>query len=201
MTFVIPGQCIGAGENLECGLGTYCRDNRIFASLAGFVSISQTVEGQKSTIIVTSNMVSETASVLSVLDKVMCRVLKITINNASVEILSVRDQELMPKPKGIIRREDVRLSEMDSLVMSECFRPGDILLASIISLGDSRQYYLSTATADLGVCWAKSNSSGGMLVPLSWKVILVNSLCDCFFFSRFHCTIGNGGCRYECERE
>ena len=71
--------------------------------------------------------------------------------------------------KGMVRREDMRLSEVDQLVVRECFRPGDIIKARVISLGDSRQYYLSTADVELGVILAKCEHSETMLVPRSWK--------------------------------
>lgn len=37
-----------------------------------------------------------------------------------------------------------------------CFRPGDLVRAEVIGLGDARSYYLSTAKNDLGVVYAKS---------------------------------------------
>lgn len=40
--------------------------------------------------------------------------------------------------------------------MYDCFRPGDIVRAKVISLGDARSYYLSTADNSLGVVHAKS---------------------------------------------
>lgn len=36
------------------------------------------------------------------------------------------------------------------------FRPGDIDIAEVLSLGDARSYYLSTAKNELGVVYAKS---------------------------------------------
>ena len=35
--------------------------------------------------------------------------------------------------------------------MSKCFRPSDIILAKIISLGDQNNYLLSTAGDELGI--------------------------------------------------
>ncbi|PKI85920.1 Csl4p [Malassezia vespertilionis] len=52
--------------------------------------------------------------------------------------------------QGILRQQDVRSTEKDSVVLSQCFRPGDILRAVVISLGDARSYYLSTAGNHLG---------------------------------------------------
>lgn len=48
-------------------------------------------------------------------------------------------------------------------------RPGDIVRARVISLGDSTQYFLSTAENELGVRWAKS-AAGAIMIPISWQV-------------------------------
>jgi exosome complex component CSL4 len=39
----------------------------------------------------------------------------------------------------------------------------------VISLGDSRRYFLSTAENELGVIKAVSASSGEVMIPISWK--------------------------------
>lgn len=41
--------------------------------------------------------------------------------------------------------------------MQECFLPGDIIKAKILSMGDSRKMYLTTAGNDLGVVFARSS--------------------------------------------
>ena len=53
--------------------------------------------------------------------------------------------------KGVIRREDVRQTEKDRVELSKCFRPSDIVMAKIISLGDQNNYLLSTAADELGL--------------------------------------------------
>ena len=42
-------------------------------------------------------------------------------------------------------------------------------MARVISLGDSRAYFLSTAEENLGVCIALSKESGAELRPVSYK--------------------------------
>lgn len=37
-----------------------------------------------------------------------------------------------------------------------CFRPGDVVRAEVLSLGDARSYHLTTAKNELGVVYAKS---------------------------------------------
>lgn len=49
-----------------------------------------------------------------------------------------------------------RLTERDKIKMGECFRLGDIVKAKVLSLGDARSYYLSTAANELGVVYATS---------------------------------------------
>lgn len=46
------------------------------------------------------------------------------------------------------------------VVMYDCFRPGDIVLAEVLSLGDARSYFLTTAKNELGVVHAKSLAGG-----------------------------------------
>jgi len=58
--------------------------------------------------------------------------------------------------------------------MLESFRPGDVVRAVVISLGDQGGYYLSTAGNELGVVLAWSSgggdeSGGRELVPVSWR--------------------------------
>ena len=67
-----------------------------------------------------------------------------------------------------VRKEDVRMTEKDRVEMYNCFRPGDIVLARVISLGDpAAGYLLTTAENSLGVVIAKSEV-GSIMVPVSW---------------------------------
>jgi exosome complex component CSL4 len=53
--------------------------------------------------------------------------------------------------------------------MAECFRPGDVVRAEVLSLGDARSYYLSTAEPELGVVRARCVHSDQVMVPISWQ--------------------------------
>lgn len=55
----------------------------------------------------------------------------------------------------------MRATEIDKVVMHDSFRPGDIVRAEVVSLGDARSYYLMTAKNELGVVFAKSATAGG----------------------------------------
>ena len=70
--------------------------------------------------------------------------------------------------RGQIRKEDVRATEKDRVEMYRCFRPGDIVLSRVISLGDAGGgYLLTTAENSLGVVIARSEA-GALMVPVSW---------------------------------
>ena len=67
---------------------------------------------------------------------------------------------------GVIKQENCRESDVDKAVLSELFRPGDIVRASVISLGTRRSYFLATATVDTGVILAQSEA-GHVMRPLA----------------------------------
>ncbi len=51
--------------------------------------------------------------------------------------------------------------------MYHCFRPGDVVLAIVMSLGDARAYYLSTSAIEHGVVLAR-NTEGVRMVAVSY---------------------------------
>jgi exosome complex component CSL4 len=53
--------------------------------------------------------------------------------------------------------------------IEHAFRPGDLVLARVLSLGDTRRYILGTAEPHLGVLYAKCATSGQAMIPLSWQ--------------------------------
>merc|ERR1712096_166872 len=92
-------------------------------------------------------------------DIVTVRVLSVNPRFAKVHILCVGEVVLSEPFRGQVRKEDVRATEKDRVEMYKCFRPGDIVLARVISLGDaSAGYLLTTAENELGVVIAKSEA-------------------------------------------
>ncbi|KAM4056174.1 exosome component EXOSC1/CSL4 domain-containing protein [Hirsutella rhossiliensis] len=80
----------------------------------------------------------------------------------------VGDTVLQTEWQGVIRVQDVRATEKDKARIHDSFKPGDIVRAQVISLGDQANYYLSTAANELGVIMATSEA-GNDMVPVSWK--------------------------------
>lgn len=123
-------------------------------------------------------------------DTVLARVTKLSHTRINVEILSVLPRQaekkdidselqllnLLPTETGeffkaIIRSQDVRSTERDSVKTWDCYQPGDIIRAVVLSLGDGVSFYLSTAKNDLGVVFAR-NEAGEQLYPLDWETMV-----------------------------
>ncbi|BBH06767.1 Nucleic acid-binding, OB-fold-like protein [Prunus dulcis] len=114
---------------------------------------------------------------------VIARVTKVMARMASADIMCLGTKSVREKFTGIIslsgeytlklrarsinRLQDVRATEIDKVDMHMSFHPGDIVRAVVLSLGDARAYYLSTAKNELGVISAQS-AAGATMLPISW---------------------------------
>ncbi|KAA8538959.1 hypothetical protein F0562_025651 [Nyssa sinensis] len=168
--FVTPGEVLGKASNLKAGKGTYAapHNNTVYASLTGRRSIippSPDSGDERPTVEVTGHKahgaVPEPGSI------VIARVTKVMARMASADIMCVGPKSVRENFSGIIRQQDVRATEIDKVDMHSSFRPGDIVRALVLSLGDARAYYLSTAKNELGVVSAES-TGGATMVPISW---------------------------------
>ena len=172
-TIVIPGDIIGnINDGYNLGIGVYEHNNNIISSLVGNVLIEYLDNNNNNNktihIIIPSLLSNPIGNVININDVLICKITKVTTNQVYVDIITNGEKELRIHAKGIIRREDVRNTEIDKIVMHECFRPGDLVRAIVISYGDSRQYYLSTADTNLGVLIAKSDN-GNLMIPINDK--------------------------------
>ena len=160
-TKVIPGDVLLENTDKKSGIGTYKRDNTIYSSIVGTVRIlNYCCE------VVSSN---RKENVIPLVDAIVTGIVsKITQRYVKVRLVTVSGKVLTEVFSGLIRKIDVRSTNVDSVEMYECYRPGDIVRAKIISLGDSRSYYLTTAGVHFGVISAKSEM-GESMVPLSWE--------------------------------
>ncbi|CAI9301913.1 unnamed protein product [Lactuca saligna] len=167
---VTPGEVLGKGSEVKAGKGAYLshHNNTVYASLTGRRSLSAASPespDQRPTVEVIGHKahgpVPEPGCV------VIARVTKVSARMASADIMCVSSKSVREKFSGIIRQQDVRATEIDKVDMHLSFRPGDIVKALVLSLGDARAYYLSTAQNELGVVSAES-MAGGTMVPISW---------------------------------
>lgn len=159
--FVFPGDELCSGDYTS-GEGTYPLGSSCVASLAGSLHINHSSNRP------VVSVVSENKVTLPQKDAiVLAQVVNVTLRICKVVILKVDSVTIKSHLPGILRKEDVRATEKDSVELFNCFRPGDIMRARVISLGDGNAYSLTTAENELGVMYAFSESGHPML-PVSW---------------------------------
>ncbi|XP_068667092.1 uncharacterized protein [Aristolochia californica] len=167
---VTPGEILGKASSLIAGRGTYVapHNQTVYASLSGrrcIIPPLTDTPDERPTVEVIGHKahgpVPEPGSI------VIARITKVMAKSASADILCVGPKSVREKFTGIIRQQDVRATEIDKVELHLSFHPGDIVRAIVLSLGDARAYYLSTAKNELGVVSAES-VSGATMVPISW---------------------------------
>lgn len=184
---VVPGQVLSTVTSYQPGPGTHVYDNNILASITGRTVVTPAAnKSSKPTISVprldTFSAVrpnAATGTLPQVGSIVLCRVTRVQQRQLSASILLVdpsaediiaytqtTDDNL--QFQAVLRKEDIRAYEKDKIVMNDNYRVGDIVRATVISLGDERNYYISTAGNDYGVVVATSET-GNAMVPASWK--------------------------------
>ncbi|XP_058696991.1 exosome complex component CSL4 isoform X2 [Poecile atricapillus] len=163
--YCIPGERLCSTEEATAGSGTYTRHGFIFSSLAGCLE-RKNEDNELPVVSVVRD--SESQLLPNVGAVVTCKVCSINSRFAKVHILYVGSTPLKSTFRGTIRREDIRATEKDKVEVYKSFRPSDIVLAKVISLGDAQSnYLLSTAENELGVVVARSEA-GVQMVPISW---------------------------------
>ncbi|KAL8290170.1 hypothetical protein RQP46_003109 [Phenoliferia psychrophenolica] len=161
---VLPGQPLSAlstSASLLAGAGTFQRGGAIYSSLIGEVSRDGgvvSVKGKED-----AQAIPEPNSI------VIGTITRITRQAATLSLLTVDGRPCRPDFAGVIRSQDVRQTAKDQVKIWGCFRPGDVVRAKVISLGDSRSYFLSTASNSLGVLFAVSGTTGATLEAISWE--------------------------------
>ncbi len=167
--YVVPGQRLGHVDDFKPSDGTHVHKQYTYSSVVGYKQIiepeEQSTDLRPRICVIKEKEPSLVPQIGSI---VTAKVLRVNPRFASVSILCVGTRALKEEFNGIIRSQDVRATETDKVEIYKSFRPGDIVKAEVISLGDSRSYFLSTAKNELGVIFATS-VSGATMIPLSWN--------------------------------
>ena len=158
-----PGQRLGSTHELRVGDGAYEWGTEIRAAVVGRCSVLNET-GQLPVVSVAHKKAGTLVPTIG--ETVTCRVSRIASRMATVEILCVGIEPLSEPCAGLIRREDVRDFDLDKVAVHTSFRPGDIVQARVLSLGDARAYLLTTAAFEFGVVSATS-TEGAIMVPIS----------------------------------
>ncbi|KAF9069162.1 hypothetical protein BDP27DRAFT_1326103 [Rhodocollybia butyracea] len=160
--FVLPGQPIPLprGPVPQLGRGTYEKDSLVRASLVGVPHF----EGSSLAI---SRVRPQPPTPNSI---VLGHITRLSPVQALLSIAVVDGVPLPPGEEftGVIRSQDVRATEKDKVKIGDCFRGGDVVRGIVISLGDARSYFVTTARNDLGVIFATSEA-GSTMEPVSWQ--------------------------------
>ncbi|XP_058121990.1 exosome complex component CSL4 [Anopheles ziemanni] len=171
----VPGQVLcAASEFVVASEGTYEKLGYVHATLAGIVRMKKR---EKNTYIsVVSFGGGATVPVIG--DIVTARITGVQHRLAKCRILCIGKTALNRGFRGIIRKEDVRATEVDRVEMHKCFRPGDIILARVLHQIELNVFHLSTADNELGVVVAISPSSRANsgaetipMVPVCWTEV------------------------------
>lgn len=177
----VPGDCLCAttledGQSRVAGSGTYERSGYIRSMLAGRVLMTRR---DKTASIVQVRPLGGATSTSERLPTagalVTCRVLSVTARFCRCDILCVGDDTpLAHTLRAQLRREEARAVHRDTVRLHECFRPGDFILARVLTAEEtargaasSSRYQLTTAEPALGVAMARGGA-GAWLVPTSW---------------------------------
>ena len=85
-------------------------------------------------------------------DIVIGRVIRVRMKEAHVLLLTANGKGLGAPLRGELRAVDVRDKDVDSVIVSQFCKPGDLIQARVVALGRSGFYaQLSTAEDGLGV--------------------------------------------------
>lgn len=164
----LPGQLLSPTTTTTAGDGTHIHGTQLCASIAGPQTSSSSTPKTPSTSSITRTSGPLLPSVNTV---VLGKITRTGPRQATISILALGAsgtyvlKEALP---GLIRQQDIRATEIDKVKVAESFRVGDVVRAVVISLGDERSYYLSTARNELGVVMATSEW-GNQMVPVSWR--------------------------------
>lgn len=170
---VLPGQKVAdSSSGLTAGFGIYERNGFLLAALPG--TLAQSSSNVLS--VQTSSSKLHTQAIPVIGQNIIGRIVRITSKYAGIEILAVDGElPLMESIKGTIRIQDiVEVEEKEVPPMHSAFRPGDLVRARIIGVGDpSAGFLLSTGTdAHLGVIYGKGAAAGAPLLPFAWNEMI-----------------------------
>ncbi|PAV78655.1 hypothetical protein WR25_15462 [Diploscapter pachys] len=171
---VIPGESLfPSAEDLRPGKGTYELHGHIYSSLLGYVYVREDTTDSRNIRVIEVRRNEERHQHVSphIGAIVTAKVINIGPRYAKCQLLSVEDTILGGDYTALLRKEDIRSTERDKIEISECVLPGDILLARVISFGDTvTSFLISTAEEQLGVVMA-TGETGEKMMTKDWNTV------------------------------
>uniref|UniRef100_A0A914XQL4 Exosome complex component N-terminal domain-containing protein n=1 Tax=Panagrolaimus superbus TaxID=310955 RepID=A0A914XQL4_9BILA len=167
----IPGdKLFNVSDGYKAGFGTYQERGAIIASLYGFVCVSESknsADGKENEKTVEVQQSEEGVKyIMPVIGTVVtARIVSITTKLAKCSIFCVQDCILPVEFSSTLRKEDMLESEYNKRGLWEYVKPGDIILARVLGMGDVQtSYLLSIAENELGVTTA-CGENGETMIP------------------------------------
>ncbi|EYC23480.1 hypothetical protein Y032_0015g2671 [Ancylostoma ceylanicum] len=175
---VVPGDTLYDSKfGYECGRGVYELRGFIRAARVGYVFVKEQTAASsgKSTKIVEvlNHDGSFTYQVPFIGALVTAKVIEISDKTAKCSVFRIEETSLQAGATftAIIRKEDMRNDlKTDQFKVRECVLPGDYVIASVISMGDSH-YLLSIADSRLGVVAVRSRNGSSWLPPTTSNLL------------------------------
>lgn len=137
-----PGLRLAAASKYISGPGTHPYDSHIYASLAGAPTLDSSTKPPTLSIprllasSASSDVPSVNISVTNTLPEVgsiaIAKVTRCMVRQINVAILVVDEEVCGDEWAGVVRREDVRATEKEKVVIGESFRVGDLVRGEVV---------------------------------------------------------------------
>jgi exosome complex component CSL4 len=150
-SILAPGDIVCSSKVGRNGIGTFALKGEIRTSITGQLALEPSSSANAKKLVNIKREHYAKDLVLDVGDIIYGKVTKINYNQAFVDVLYAGDDELPFITKAVIRREDIRESEVDKVVVHDFLKPSDIVRAKVLSLGDNKQYFLTIKESGFGV--------------------------------------------------
>jgi len=166
----MPGQkiCV-ANEYYEAGQGAYEEENIIYASVLGWLCLTEYPDQELTVVSVEQGNGKQPFASPHVGAIVTCTIVSRTRQLVRGLITYVGNVKLDDPIRGIIRRENINDKHRDATETETSFGIGDTVLARVVDIGDG-DFIMSTAEDALGVATAISKA-GYYMVPIGWTMM------------------------------
>lgn len=146
---VCPGDVVAStNEKISAGEGCMVVGTNIVATRLGTFVID---EGVASVPAPKEQLIPRVGS------RVHIRIQRVTRTTALGDIFAIDGSRCRESFKGVIRQDDIRPPKGTEIpLVHESFRPGDTVLAEVVSTTDARQFMLTTRNKGSGVVQATS---------------------------------------------
>ena len=167
MSKAYPGKLLCQIYNYSLGEGVYKKDDNIFSSLVGEIIINNNFSPPQISVINKDSYYYKPV----IGEEVYCKIAKVTRFYSNCEIIATKTKKLPNPIQASIRSENVK-NDFKDFDMFDCFNPGDIIFAKIISTDLTNVIFLSTIDINHGVVFGRSLLSDNLMMPISFDKMM-----------------------------